>query len=72
MASDIRKAILNSALSGKAMSPDQVMSAMYGQMGGIFGKLQGNDGAMAASIQTPTPPSMPKPMIQGINILKYL
>lgn len=63
---------MNAALQGKSMSPDQIMSGMYGKMGGIFGRLQGNIGATVAAIQTPKPPELPKPMVQGIDILKYL
>lgn len=67
-----RKALLNSALQGKALSPEQIMAAMYGRMGGVFGKLQGNIGATVAEIRPPKVPDMPKPIIAGIDILKAL
>lgn len=68
----IRKAFLNAAVSGKDVNPDQLLSSIYGGMGGIFGELQGPIGAFSAAVQTPQPPGTPKPLYDGVNILKGL
>lgn len=67
-----RKAVLDAALKGKDLSPDQIMSSMYGRMGGIFGKINGSIGASISEIRPPTLGDMPKPVVQGIDLLKYL
>lgn len=56
----IKDAFMKAALTGKDVRPEQILSSMYGKMGGIFGRLEGPIGA--ATVKLPSPPELPKPM----------
>ena len=53
----VRQALLRAAITGKKVSPKQLIQSAYGPLGAPMGRLQGLSGIVSS--MTPKPPNAP-------------